>query len=227
VWGVKRDGDRTLVELYFYFRSLSSASAPPEMRESIVKPISHREVYAALASSLAIRVAYPAHVPAIMMSVDADADALDAGATDLVHVYLMSGVSYDLSPGGLEHKNHYLFFEMNEPDRLKAMVAHLANGMAHGSIAAERLQLVLAPALYSCRTICLAVKPKSDAVYFAGVRTSQLLWFLREHHWPQATIDYVQTNEADLEHLFWDVGVDFVAEGGSVLTRKTGIYGTV
>jgi len=227
VWGVKLDGGRLLFELYFYFRSLTSASSAPEMRAAIVPPITHAQVYDALRGTLEIVTAYPDHVPAIMMSVDVDDRVLEKGSTDLVHLYLMSGLSYDLGPGGLEHKNHYLFFETSEPDRLRAMVAHLSNGMAHGSAAAQCLHKVLVPALYSCRTICLAVKSKADAVYFSGVRTSQLLWLLREHGWPATAIAFLESSQEDFSHVLWDVGIDFTAPGGEVRTHKTGIYGTL
>jgi hypothetical protein len=227
VWGVKLDGDRVLFELYFYFRSLTSASTAPELRSAIPRAICAEDVRRALAPLLRLDVMPPPHVPALMMSVDVDEATLDAGATRLAHLYLQSGLAYDLSPDGLRHTNHYTFFELGEPARLQALVGHLSNGMAHGSVAGGALQRVLIPQLYACRTICLAVKPLADAVYFAGVRTAQLLWFLRAYRWPAAAVAFVERNAADLEHVLWDVGLDFVAEGGDVRVRKTGLYGTL
>jgi hypothetical protein len=64
VWGVKLDGDRILIELYFYFRSLSSASTSPELRSAIPRAIHVEDVRRALAQTLRLEVMPPPHVPA-------------------------------------------------------------------------------------------------------------------------------------------------------------------
>ncbi len=69
VWGAKLESGRVSFELYFYFRSLSSASSTPELRAFLPAPITPSQVYGALARAIAIDVPYPAHVPAVMMSV--------------------------------------------------------------------------------------------------------------------------------------------------------------
>ena len=226
VWGIKFADGRLYFELYFYFRSLTSSSAAPELRSAIPAAITYPQVFAALDPTHTVRVAYPVHAPVLMMSIDVDDVSLDRGWTDVAHLYFMSGMAYDLGAGGMRHTNHYEFFETNEPLRIQAMVGHLINGLAHGSACGPNLQKVLIPELYSCRTVCLAAKQQADAAYFSGVQTQQLLWLIEKQGWPAPIVDYVKANEEAYSHVRWDVGIDFRSENGVLHSTKSGIYGT-
>jgi hypothetical protein len=227
VWGLKLVDGKLSGELYFYFRAIASSSVHREDPADAPTPISWDQVCRALGGSLRPDPRLPAHAPWIMVSVDVDDEILQRGTVEVLHLYLNSGLSFDVRREGIEHANHYTFFEMSEMERLRALMEHLGNGLVHGSACGVQVQKVLLPRLYSCRTICLAAKRTCDGIYFAGIPTDRLLWFLRERGWPAFAVDFVENNQEALSHLRWDVGLDFVAENGEIRWRKSAVYGVL
>lgn len=63
-------------------------------------------------------------------------------------------------------------------------------------------------------------------MYFSRVTTQALTRFLRDQRWPSLLAEYVRTREDELNHLLWDVGVDFRSVDGVATPTKTGIYGS-
>ena len=65
----------------------------------------------------------------------------------------------------------------------------------------------------------------------AGVDVDALLWFLERRGWPAALIDFTKTHAADLDHLYFDVGLDFEPDlspnSDGVRATKTSFYGTL
>ena len=57
------------------------------------------------------------------------------------------------------------------------------------------------------------------------MNVSQLLFFLNKLRYPSPLIECVRSNESRLDHLLFDVGFDYVAEGGNVRILKSGYYG--
>lgn len=226
VWGLKLAHGELAYELYFYLRPLAASAHHREPAASLPQPIFSDQILAALRRVLDVRVDIPATVPAIMVSVDIDDATLARGAVERLHVYMLSGLSYDVTAAGSEHANHYTFFEMDERDRLRALVNHLSNGLLHGSQVGFDIQKVLVPQLYSCRTVCLAAKRACEGVYFAGVDSDQLIWFVRNHGWPQTIIELLAESRPEIDHLLWDVGLDYVHGRGGVTWSKRAIYGT-
>jgi hypothetical protein len=231
IWGVKRIAGRLGAELYFYFRTLSAARAHREAPETIPDPITFAQVADALAPTLRIQPTYPAHAPAIMLSVDVNDEVLARGTINELHIYMQSGLSWDVSVDRIEHANHYTFFEMAEMDRLRALIEHQANGLLHASACGVDVGQLILPQLYKCRTMCLAAKRTADGVYYAGIDTSQLGWFMERFDWPETTRTFLRTYADDLAHIRWDVGLDYVATGpssGDSVLRwvKSGVYGT-
>ena len=226
IWGAKLVDGRLGVELYFYFRSLSSARAHREAAETIPEPITFAQISDALAPTLRIAPTHPAHAPAIMVSVDVNDDVLARGEIDELHVYLQSGLSWNVRVDGTEHANHYAFFELAETDRLRALIEHQANGLLHASACGVNLAQLLLPPLFDCRTLCLAAKRSADGIYFAGIDTAQLRWFVERFGWPESTRTFLTEHGDGFAHVRWDVGLDFVATAAGPRWVKSGLYGT-
>ena len=231
-WGVKRVDGRFGAELYFYFRTLSSASPRDGGAETIPEPITFAQVADALAPTLKIRPTYPAHAPAIMVSVDVNDEILARGEIEQLQVYLRSGLSWEVRADRIEHANHYTFFELAEMDRLRALIEHQANGLLHASACGVDIAQLLLPRLYNCRTLCLAAKRQTEGIYFAGIDTDQLRWFMQHFDWPQSTQAFLAARADGFLHVRWDVGLDFVATaagagGANLRWVKGGVYGTL
>ncbi len=227
IWGAKYIDGRIGAELYFYFRTLSSARGDRDPRECIPEPITFAQVADALAPTVRILPTYPAHAPAIMVSIDMDDTVLARGEIEELHVYMQSGLSWNVRADRIEHANHYEFFELSEVDRLRALIERQANGLLHASACGVDIAQLLLPRLYNCRTICLAAKRQADGIYFAGIDTEQLRWFMDQFDWPQSTRSFLAMHADDFAHIRWDVGLDFVAAGAGFRWVKSGVYGTL
>ncbi len=64
--------------------------------------------------------------------------------------------------------------------------------------------------LRHCFTICYAVKPRTDGLYYSRISGEQLVTFLREHR-PGMLCEILTEHASELDHLRWDLGFDFAA----------------
>jgi hypothetical protein len=62
-------------------------------------------------------------------------------------------------------------------------------------------------------------------VYFSGVDVNQLQWFLERFSYPRPIVEFVATNRDNLDHLLFDVGVDYRMEEDALVVFKSGYYG--
>jgi hypothetical protein len=170
------------------------------------------------------------NLPYFMFSLDVD-DALVTGARDIdvVHVYVgnpgstvSSGIAYAARAASTTLENFYFFFDAET--QLADAAAKIA---CSARLDATRIDVdrILHPEFRACRTICVANKQAADTVYFSEVDVDQLLSFLRELDYPPSTIRFVEQNRSRLDHLRYDVGYDYVADGGDVRVVKGGVYG--
>jgi hypothetical protein len=87
------------------------------------------------------------------------------------------------------------------------------------------LDALYRPELRECHTICLANKRTCDTIYFSGVNIDQLLFFLSWQQYPEAYRQFVEERHHELDHLLYDVGVDYRANNGTIEFVKHGFYG--
>ena len=165
-----------------------------------------------------------------MFSLDID-DALVTGARelDVVHMYVgnvgssvSSGISYALRPQSSTMENFYFFFDA------KTQLEEAANKIfcsAYVDVTKIHYNRILWPELRDCRTICVANKKANDCVYFSGINVDQLLFFLKRLDYPKEIVGMVETNRANLDHLLYDVGLDYRVEGDQLRILKSGYYG--
>jgi hypothetical protein len=170
------------------------------------------------------------NLPYFMFSLDLD-DALARGVRelDVVHMYIgnpgsavSSGIAYTVTRDSCQLDNFYFFFDAATqlPD-----VARKVASSAFFDETALPLDQVLIPALRRCKTICVANKQTHDCIYFSGVDVTQLLWFLEHLGYPQPIVAFVHANRHNLDHLLFDVGLDYRMEGGALRVLKSGYYG--
>jgi hypothetical protein len=218
VFGVKHLGDRLGWEYYFY---------DYRRRE---REVSISRVIDALAPFAQCDVRANESLPYFMFSIDID-DALVTGrrALDVVHMYVgnpgstvSSGIAYALTPQRATLENFYFFFDA------KTQMEDAASKICcspHFDPAELHYDRILWPELRDCHTICVANKQRNDCVYFSGVTVDQLLFFLRRLEYPREIVSMVETHRGDLDHLLFDVGIDYRTEGSRVEILKSGYYG--
>ena len=218
VWGVKQIGDKIAWEFYFYDyrrreRERSISKVLDAIRPLIRCPISPNE-----------------NLPYFMFSFDIDSE-LVSGARDLseIHLYIgnvgsavSSGISYALRPTETVLEIFYFFFD---PSRQRTeIIAKVCCSAQIDSTAAD-VDKILWPELMQCKTVCVANKQRSDCVYFSGIGVDQLLAFLQKMNYRADLVAFVSDNRSRLDHLQFDVGLDYRMVDGDVQIIKTGYYG--
>jgi hypothetical protein len=118
--------------------------------------------------------------PYFMWSFEITADGLRRGHADDPRIYLGSGdrarktcgFSYHVSPDGYRMENHYWFYPPQVRSELDDVYARLRYSPRAGTVDAGRA--LIPKALERCHTICYAVKPAADGLYFARITTPEL-----------------------------------------------------
>lgn len=219
VFGIKLHQGALAWELYFYDYARTA------------REVSIGRVLAALAPFARCRVEPNERLPYFMFSIDID-DALANGRRELevVHMYIgnpgsavSSGIAYALdAQGGCTLENFYFFFDAaSQREQATAKIA----SSPHFDPARVRMEQALLPELADCETICVANKRTHDCVYYSGVDVGQLAWFLERFGYPEPVRRFVRQHRADLDHLLFDVGVDYRLQAGGLAYLKSGYYG--
>ncbi len=215
VWGIKLEpgapkGQQLRWELYFYDRD--------RQHDDLSIP----RIADLLSAHINVQAREPRPLPWHMFSVEFGNDHLLSQNEAPLDVYLGMR-SYKLDTASMSFENVYSFHDAKREirdvlDRLRVAL--------HFDSVRERLVDVLPPHLFDCNRICVANKRRSDALYFSRISTPSLLRFLDEHEWPAALRTFANTRTAELDHLLWDVGIDYIARNGRATPAKTGVYGS-
>ena len=220
VFGIKLVGGRLAWEFYFYDY------------ERQARDLSAGRVLAAIAPWVGSDLVVNENLPYFMFSLDLDADvAAGRRGLDVVHLYIgnpgstvSSGIAYGLRRSGLALENFYFFFDASTQ---LALAADKISCSAHLDMTRLSIDQVLMPELRTCRTICVANKQGHDCVYFSGVDVDQLAHFLERMDYPPAIRSFVGEYRSQLDHLLFDVGFDYRAEGDRLVVLKSGYYGVL
>jgi hypothetical protein len=219
VWGAKFSGGTLSWEYYFYdYRRLARVRSIPLVLDAI-RPL--------------VRCELPPgeQVPYFMFSLDVG-DELVAGARGLdeIHVYIgnvgsavSSGISYSFTGAGRRLENFYFFFD---PRKHLADIRHKVASSVFLEIERVGPDEVIWRELLDCNTVCVANKQRNDCIYFAGVRVDALLWFLERMRYPDSIVAFVCEHRDRLDHLLYDVGIDYRMEDGKIVVLKSAYYGT-
>lgn len=219
VFGVKQDASgRVFWELYFYDPQKEDARVTATAIAKTVAP--HLRLTPRVRES----------IPYFMFSFDLSHEIAERRAVESLNLYLaepigQAGRSYRLEGGQLDLENFYTFLRPKED--VDEIVTRIKSSAV---IDYTRVSLgrVLLPELFSCARICVAKKRRSDAVYYSGIHVDQLIWFLERFHYPTALAAFVRSERARLDHLLFDVGIDFTVDrDGNLLSPKTSYYSTV
>ena len=218
VFGVKLLPDGMAWEFYFYDYKRNA------------REVSAAKVLDAIAPLARSPVRVNENLPYFMFSLDIDAQlASGTRELDVVHMYVgnpgsavSSGIAYAVRARRTTLENFYFFFDAKgqvdaAADKIRCSAYFDATRFA--------IEEVLLPELRICQTICVANKQTHDCVYFSGIDVDQLAFFLERFDYPAAVRRFVADNRARLDHLLFDVGVDYRVEADKVVTLKSGYYG--
>jgi len=217
VFGIKQFDGRMGWEFYFY----------DYLR--LGRQVSMSKVLAAIQPFCRCEIVPNENLPYFMFSLDVD-NALVRGTRDLdvVHMYIgnpgsqvSSGIAYALRPQSTSLENFYFFFDAKTQLQEAADKIFCSAYLDAARVDADR---ILWPELRDCRTICVANKKHNDCVYFSEINIDQLLFFLKTLAYPPQIIHFFEKNRNSLDHLLYDVGLDYTVEGSEVRILKSGYY---
>jgi hypothetical protein len=219
VYGVKRVDGQWALEVYIY---------DYEREDRIV---SIERLAGVCQQHLKLPTTVGSHIPYFMFSFDLDENVAAAGGLiEVVHVYVgnpgstvSSGISYGFTDATTqpELENFYFFFDAANRSEIEDKVR--CSAMLNNPCTLERD--LLRPELMDCGTICLANKRTCNTVYFSGVNVQQFLFFLEWQHYPDDFQHFVRSHQNELDHLLYDVGIDYRINDNAVHAVKTGFYG--
>ena len=218
VVGIKYYQGRIWWELYFYDRLKEDA----DVRAS--------SIIDAVSPWFRVRPRPRETVPYFMFSFDVHPDSAERGSVDAVNLYLpyyegQGGRSYKVWEDRVEMDNVYRFLHP------KLEIRHILHEIRQSVfVDFERASLasVLLPELIDCNRICVAKKRFADAVYYSGIDVGQLLFFFRRFGYPAAIESFVAEHRGLLDHLRFDVGIDYTMQpDGSVVINKSSYYCTL
>ena len=218
VYGIKRIADQWALEIYIY---------DYERQDRLV---SIERLQEATDGLLRFPQIADPRLPYFMFSFDLTENAArQNGVLDVVHIYIgnpgsqvSSGIAYEFSARGRQLENFYFFFDAQKQQ--KEIVDKLECSVYCDTWRIS-LDELYRPELRDCQTICLANKRTCDTIYFSGVDIDQLLFFLNWQQYPDDYIRFVEERHHELDHLLYDVGVDYRANGGQIEFVKHGFYG--
>lgn len=220
VWGVKRIGGAFSWEYYFYdYARLNRTSSVARVLE-VLRP------------HAASPLQDPSLRPYFMFSLDLD-DALARREREIdsLNLYIgnpgssvSSGIAYTMTRAGMRLDNLYFFFDAAR--EREAICAKVATS-AHLDLPGLDLDEILWPPLMRCGVVVVANKTDRDGVYFSRIRVDGLIHFLERLAYPEETIRFVRTNRARLDHLLYDVGIDYAVVDGRLTVVKSAYYGVL
>lgn len=218
VWGVKYAEGTLSWEFYFYDY------------ERLERQLSLTRVLEVLKPFVNCDLQFSENRPYFMFSIDLDASWATADKQlDALSIYMgnignhvSSGISYELSKQGLVFDNLYYFFdgqtEFGEAMEKLACSAHLdLPGLALSDVAW--------PEMRDCGVLVVANKRNCEGIYYGRVGVEKLLWAMERMAMPAALRDYIRANQAQLDHLLFDVGIDYRMEDGEIRFLKSAYYG--
>ena len=218
VWGVKWGGNELKWEYYFYdYRRRDRERSMSRLLQA-VKPL------------IACDIPVNEQLHYFMFSIDIDNRLLDgARSLDEINMYIgnpgstvSSGISYSLTRQGKRLQNLYFFFDAKRDQ--EEIIGKICCSAFMEPKQIDMAQIIL-PQLADCATICLANKQHNDCIYFSGIKIDQLLWFLERFEYPAEIRHFVAKNRANLDHLLYDVGIDYRVGESGIEILKSGYYG--
>lgn len=218
VWGIKQAEGVLSWEFYFYDYDRTGR------QRSVARLLK------AMGPWVSCDVQISDHSPYFMFSIDLSRELLgQGGELPEVQMYIgnigstvSSGICYSVSRQQTLLKNFYFFFDaQREMDEIAGKVFTSAF-VREGEV---EIDSILWPELRNCAVIVVANKPDRDGVYFSRITAAQLLWFLKKMQYPPRLIRFMEANMASLDHMLYDVGIDYRFESGRLTVLKSAYYG--
>ncbi|PRP97513.1 hypothetical protein ENSA5_33490 [Enhygromyxa salina] len=86
---------------------------------------------------------------------------------------------------------------------------------------------VLIPELFACQRLHISKRRGRDALCFSGVNVEQLAFTYKRFEYPKPMLAFLTEHQAELEHLLYDVSVEYREREGRIVYPTTGFWGSL
>lgn len=218
VFGVKKFADRLSFEFYFYDYG------------RLEREVSITKILQILSPFVDCPLRYSEDRPYFMFSIDLDDDITSRRRPlDMINIYVgnpgstvSSGICYELSNTGLRLANFYFFFDARK--EMNDIIAKVSCSARH-DLRGLPISTILRPELLDCEVVVVANKKFLDGVYFSRIKIDPLIEFLERERFPADLVAFTKEHRNGLDHMLYDVGLDYVVEDGAVKILKSAFYG--
>ena len=224
VWGFKLGKAGASLELYLY-NFTSNGSGNRKSTTALAK---------ALQPWLRFETTVEETQPYFMCSFEVTAEGIANSDGGQFRIYVGTGeearepggFSYRLEDGATAVENHYAFYRADDPRAMQDAVRRVVASPRSG---AQACWGTLLPKWLreDCFTVCYAVKPRADGLYYSRIGTDALARFLARHGYGSIA-DVLRHHRQGFAALRWDLGFDYAASSSgttSLAVDKIGIHG--
>jgi hypothetical protein len=189
-----------------------------------VRPVTVDELAHSLAPSVRLEPALVRRLDGFNpISVDISNEVLSEGRVSGANGYLNAGpdaaVAYRVDDCGFHLRNYYRKFTVAQRSQADAAIrssVHLRDGTVHADLAPAEID-----------ELHLAQKPHSDGLYWAGVSAADTITLVRKADDTGILASLFSGDLTELNHVRFDVGVDFCRAGQQTSITKVGLYGVL
>lgn len=218
-WGFKFGAAGPTWELYWYH----------EQNEPRTKTIA--QLRYALESFGGLHLDVDLNLPFASFSLDLDeiVDGCSDGVSG-INLYFGNGVdsrcpglSCRATADALLLRNTYFVAATDDGEAMRELSTRILYSPRNGSKSATHHLLAKRPP--SCRYVYFANKPACDAVYYSETDLEFYQHFISWAGLPAEFCSYITEHAAELDHLRWDMGFNYVVVDDDVQVSKVGVYG--
>ncbi|WP_020175408.1 hypothetical protein [Methyloferula stellata] len=217
VWGIKERFGHFSYEFYFYDY------------ERLERTTSIERVLGGLSPFVSSNLTVSPQRPYFMFSLDIDDRTIATRRIDELSLYIgnptnsvSSGICYNVTAEAIRLDNLYYFFDRErEIADIRAKIAC----SAHLDLRNFDLDAILWPDMMDCGIVVVANKKFNDGVYFARLPFDGFERFVRKVGFPPDYAGFISEHSGELDHMLYDVGIDYISTESGIKIVKSAIYG--
>ena len=145
--------------------------------------------------------------------------------------FFFGGSSYSYNGEDYEYQNNYYFWKdsLKNLDLIKDKI--LSSPFLKDDVSIKNILIPEFLEWYEKDVnpmgIVTSNKKYCDSIYYMSLNVDMLLIFLNKFNYPINQIKFIESNRDKLNHLLYDVSINYKMNDGKLKILKSGYYGTI
>lgn len=213
VWGIKTDHEKKTLEKELYFYNYNQKDPSLDLKRFL--------------NTKNTEIKLTNKIPYFMYSLNLDNNLIEKNILNEINIYLKNninrtgGTSYKIIKNKIELENKYTFYNINEK---KLIMQDILNSIFFYP-SKKNIHKLFPKYLEKFYTVCIAKKRKKDRIYYSRININQLMKFTKDFNFKKEIKDYLDNNKEKLDHLYYDISIDYITKYGDLKIMKIGFYG--